>query len=976
MSRLPLGSSLLLVILLPTSAWPAGSFLPDPATVQRYGPAYRYPQAGWIVLHIEGEPYERGEQHGRLLAPEIAAHVRCFAAMQSAKSPSDGWKLTRTLCNALFLRRYHREFLEEMKGIADGASAAGATFDGRPIDLLDVVALNAWAEVDTLDAALEATPTGLEGIRFPMERPRAPSKPKGEHCSAFAATGPATRDGKIVFGHITMFALYPANFYNVWLDVKPAKGHRVFMQSYPAGIQSGMDYYFNDAGLLVAETTIRQTRFDATGLTVASRIRQTLQYADSIDGAVAILKEGNNGLYTNEWLLGDTKTNEIAMFELGTGKSRLWRSSKNEWFAGTEGFYWGCNNTKDLEVRLETLPGTNARPASPVFCPSDRDRTWLRLYDAHKGKMDAEFGKLAFTTPPLAAYHSLDAKVTTTDLAKELKTWALFGPPLGRTWQPTFEERQKFPEIQPLVSNPWAMLTAAGPQAVARLEIDEGRKVKDLHNPGFPRDEEDGPDFEIRGENARFLDPPKEDADPDPPTKPAWHGTLLPETDGDIWLAAAFSRYERIRAIENAIERREWMAPHGGKVDADYERLILELFGQRANYFLGARARPETSLSKIKPDMRSDAWFRVAEGKGVLLLHALRARTINKHSFDQFMDEFGRMHAGKFVSSAGFRASAKKWYQKSHEGFFNGKDVGKYLDSFFDFWLGQTGLPVLKLGRMMPEYGKEGWFLKGELAIAPAAIDPLVGQFTLSYQQSGSVYFSGYIPEKTNPGQLGFKFDLKKLDALQSITVHWRDSLVLANGGPFSVLTFLDEPEASLVVYGTTSEVHPNREAAEALQQAIRARHSNLTVPVKSDIEVTDEDLRSHHVLLIGRPDVNRQSARWQDAFPTKIGASSFALNRDMFTAPRGNHEEQLYAHPDSALIVAAENPLNRRYSTVLIAGLSGAATLRAAPRLAEKNQRHAEAMILPHRGKTERLVFHPKELTRDLREDVKKAQK
>src|SRR5438552_1198191 len=87
----------------------APDFRPDPAAAQRYGPAYRYPQAGWIVLHIEGEPYERGVQHGRLLAPEIAAHVRCFAATQSPKSPTEGWKQTRTLVNALFLRRYDKE---------------------------------------------------------------------------------------------------------------------------------------------------------------------------------------------------------------------------------------------------------------------------------------------------------------------------------------------------------------------------------------------------------------------------------------------------------------------------------------------------------------------------------------------------------------------------------------------------------------------------------------------------------------------------------------------------------------------------------------------------------------------------------------------------------------------------------------------------------------------------------------------------
>src|SRR5580658_6089835 len=64
---------------------------PDPATVERYGPAYRYPQAGWIVLHVEGDPYERGYQHGRLMAPEIAAFVRCFAASQNHKAPAEGW---------------------------------------------------------------------------------------------------------------------------------------------------------------------------------------------------------------------------------------------------------------------------------------------------------------------------------------------------------------------------------------------------------------------------------------------------------------------------------------------------------------------------------------------------------------------------------------------------------------------------------------------------------------------------------------------------------------------------------------------------------------------------------------------------------------------------------------------------------------------------------------------------------------------
>src|SRR5436190_22787263 len=77
----------------PPSAW--DSFTPDSASVVRYGPAYRYPQSGWTVLHIEGAPYERGYQHGRLMAREIAELIVDMARERSATSPTDAWKLVR-----------------------------------------------------------------------------------------------------------------------------------------------------------------------------------------------------------------------------------------------------------------------------------------------------------------------------------------------------------------------------------------------------------------------------------------------------------------------------------------------------------------------------------------------------------------------------------------------------------------------------------------------------------------------------------------------------------------------------------------------------------------------------------------------------------------------------------------------------------------------------------------------------------------
>ncbi len=805
----------------PTSPVPA-----DSRTVQRFGAGYRFPQAGWIVLHIEGEPYERGVQHGRLLAPEIAAHIRCFAADHSSKGPAQGWKLARTLVSALFLRGYAKEYLEEMKGIADGASAAGARFDDRRIDVLDIVTLNAWPEIDTLESALNATPTGLEGVRFGLKTPLPKPAPKPMRCSAFAATGPATRDGKIVFGHITMFKLYPANFYNIWLDVKPAKGHRVLMQSFPAGIHSGMDYYQNDAGLLICETTIGQTRFNRPGVPLASRIRAAMQYADSIDKAVAILEKDNNGLYTNEWLLGDIKTNEIAMLELGTHKTRLRRSSKNEWFGDTPGFYWGCNNTKDLQVRLETIASTGDQPRVALFVPSERDKKWLELYDKYKGKIDADFGKLAFTTPPLAAFSSVDAKFTTTDMAKRLESWALFGPPMGRTWHPRFEERVEFPEVRPLVNNPWTVLGGGVPDGPK-----DGIAIVDRHDPAGSK----LPDFS--------LDP----EDPPIHTTPAWRGTLLAKTDADLWLASAFPAYERYVALEKALRSK---TDKKELESDDRDRLAVALFAYRAMYEQGARSRTEPALSKVHPDMRESDWHKVAQGKGVLLLHALRTR-LGAEVFDKMMDDFGTVNAGKPVSTEQFVAGAEK-------------AAGKSLAPFFDEWLNKTSLPT---GR---------------------------------------------------------------------------------TGGPFTVLTFYPDIERTIIVYGTKDEEPANREAAHDLRNALLRRGANVDVAIRADDKVTDKELASHHVLLVGRPSTNRIGERFKDRLPVAFGKDSAIV--------RGKG----YAHADTALLVAAENPLDRRYSVVMIAGLGAASTCWAVSSFADRGGPPAGEVVILRRGKTPHVLVVP----------------
>jgi hypothetical protein len=906
---------------------PVPDFRPDPASVQRYGPAYRYPQAGWIVLHIEGKPYERGYQHGRLLANEIAAYVRCFANMMSSKAPSDGWRHTRTLTNALFLRRFHKEYLEEMKGIADGASAAGARFDNRPLDVVDIAAVNCWAEIGTLPSALEGTPTGLEGIRFPHPQARAMPAPQEDHCSAFAATGPATPDGKVVFGHITMFGLYASYHYNVYLDVKPAQGHRAFMCTYPAGIQSGMDYYMNDAGLLICETTIAQTRFDIKGLTLASRIRKAIQYAGTIDEAADILRAENNGLYTNEWLLADVNTNEIAVLQLGTHKSRLSRSTKGEWFGGTAGFYWGCNNTKDVELRLETIPSVAGRPANVVFEPTARDMAWQRLYRKHKGKIGAAFGREAFTTPPIAASSSLDAKFTTTDLAKQLKTWALFGPPLGRAWQPTEDERRRYPDIRPLVSNPWTILHAEPPPrmpAPSQVAVDlPGGKPSPAAAPA-----------PAAGRRQRaVLD------------VPAWRGTLLPGGDGDLWLATAFADYQRVYSREKALRARH--DKKGDLTPTERDQLGLDLFAFRGPYQRAVRAGHDVPLSAVRFDWAADGWYHVAAGKGVLLLHELR-RELGDRRFEEAMDAFGRKHAGHKVTTADFRSHMEK-------------AAGKELGRLFDYWLKQTGLPVLRLEDVRMETfvstGAEangtkapGYAVRGEIRRQGGETDQAV-EVTVETAK-GEVTETVVLKGETTPFsvRLGNGSGKAVTGRPVRVVVDKYGRAARANGGAYGILSFQPELDDTLIVYGSGEEAPANREAAELLQKALREHFYNQTVPIKSDKEVSDRDLRAHHLLLIGRPDNNAVVQRFRSALPITFGSRSFVVRNET------------YAHPRSAVIVAADNPLNRRYSLVVLAGLSAEATWHA-PAALFRGQSGAEVLVLPAQGPTRALVLPAREL-------------
>jgi hypothetical protein len=589
----------------PGDEWPARE------AVQTFGPAYRYPAAGWVYLHIEGQPYERGYQHGHLMAREIPEYMERCAAVLGSK---DHWDDYRTTANALFLRGFDREILEEMRGIAEGASDAGARWQDRRIDLLDIVVANTTVEMGELASAVSTTPTGLEGLSFDAPAyaggkrdsvPKALGGAEGlDHCSAFAATGPATRDGKMVIGHVTWWPLTLAEQTNVMLDMKPASGHRMLIQSYPGGIESGTDWYQNDAGIVLTETTIDQTPFNPRGTPVAFRARKAIQYSDNIDDLVRILNDQNNGLYTNEWIMGDAKTNEIAIFDLGTDHTKLWRSSKNEWFGNTPGFYWGDNNAKDLSVRLEEYPDPKGDPDFIPYVAGPRDTAWQELYRKYYGQIDEQFGFLAFRTAPLVAMSTMDAKVATADMASHLMVWAEIGRPNQTEWVPN--KKHDFAKDDGLYPSGYALFEAE-PSSTLRAAIEQNEKAR----------------------LTASLDPPKPADRPDPPAKSyegkLWKGWVLPASDADTWFVAGSAEYQRVLASKDVVDA---------------------LNAQRAMW-RGLQLAPDTPLNRY---LREQA-------KGVMFLDSLRVK-MGDDAFLELMNDYFAANTTKTVTAQSFLAKS------------------------------------------------------------------------------------------------------------------------------------------------------------------------------------------------------------------------------------------------------------------------------------------------------------------------------
>ena len=456
----------------------------SPAPAQSAAPsalhgAYSFPQNGWTYVHLEGSPHDIGFQHGYLMKDVIEDNLSVYRLEASHLDERD-WSFFRDTAKTILWPQVEPEYRAELSGIVEGMHAKGST-----IDLWDIVALN---------ADMEIADYYLPQLNKREKLPNPPAAVAPGKCSAFIATGSATKDGKIVIAHSNWSSYAEGERWTVVFDIAPEHGQRILMDGTPGVITSQDDFGVNAAGLMITETTLPKAEgFNEKGIPEFVRSRKAMQYATSIAEYAAIMRAGNNGGYANSWMIGDRKTGEIAYLELGMKHTPL-KIKK-------DGYFVSANFTSDPLVERDDTPGFDMHDPSSTM--NARHATADAFMKAHYGQLDTNLaeaylsdhydsytktvaagkrslcgheelsaeGEKMWDSPAYSPNGAVTGKVMDSDLAAKMSFIARAGHPCGENFlaEPFFAKHPEFawqkPILKDMKAGPW---TQFGPNENAR----------------------------------------------------------------------------------------------------------------------------------------------------------------------------------------------------------------------------------------------------------------------------------------------------------------------------------------------------------------------------------------------------------------------------------------------------------------------------------------------------------------------------
>jgi isopenicillin-N N-acyltransferase like protein len=243
-------SAIFLVVVLGTGSLSRG----ETKTLARCGAGYLEQVDGYRVLHVKGQPYEMGYQQGALLRDDIRENVRFLFEVKAKEMKVElgGLKLldAKQVIKGIASRQRQfipERFFDEMQGIADGAG----------MDVQDIIIANFIPELF--------------------------------HCSGFAISGSATKDGTLYHGRILDYGCDWRLQEHAVLTVAEPRGKIPFVNVTYAGFIGSV------TGMNAERVSIGEMGGKGMGhwdgMPMAFLVRTVLEEADTLERAIAVFHD-------------------------------------------------------------------------------------------------------------------------------------------------------------------------------------------------------------------------------------------------------------------------------------------------------------------------------------------------------------------------------------------------------------------------------------------------------------------------------------------------------------------------------------------------------------------------------------------------------------------------------------------------------------------------------------------------------------
>ncbi|MBA4367066.1 MAG: hypothetical protein C0403_05440 [Desulfobacterium sp.] len=277
-----------------------------------FGDAKMERREGNIILHLSGTPYEMGYQHGKLLKKDI--HEGVVPVFSNPVSHSPDYRDMPGLVQKLVMkylewkvyapieRNMPEEYLEELRGLADGSG-----IEYRMIFISNFLS--------DLTMAMLPEVIGKKAKNFGVY----------SECSDFAASGKATKDGKLIVGRNTDYSGQGRWMAHQTLIFYKPKKQYAYVNVTTAGMLK-CNSAMNEKGITMGGHFMGFAGATPEGVSFTIFENEIMRKAGSIDEALKILRSGriggSFGLVIADGRTGDAIVVEAAGDRLGVRKMK------------------------------------------------------------------------------------------------------------------------------------------------------------------------------------------------------------------------------------------------------------------------------------------------------------------------------------------------------------------------------------------------------------------------------------------------------------------------------------------------------------------------------------------------------------------------------------------------------------------------------------------------------------------------------